>query len=255
MTNIEACSFVAAKYMYITNSMWKHARRTHLSPNNLIYVTEGTLYIEVRGERYAVNKNEFLFLPQGEESIGYRPSTTNTGFYFVLFRTTDSVSLPTHFTVQTPESISELYAMLIKSAYLKNYPQQAVNSLMHCIFYEVNYQLGNNAEPEEKSLAAAIKKYTYDTVFRNTTVHEIAAHFGLSDDYINRVFSRSEHITLKAYMNSKRIKKIEELLISSNTPLKTIADKLGFSSAAALSKFYKYHTGKTISEYREKFLS
>ena len=254
MMNIEACSFVTAKYMYITNSMWKHARRTHLSPNNLIYVTEGTLYIEVMGERYAVSKGEFLFLPQGAESIGYRPSTTNTGFYFVLFRTTDSVSFPTYFTAQSPERISELYAMLIKNAFLNGYPQKALNSLMHCLFYEVDYQLGNNVESEEKSLAAAIKKYSHDTVFRNATVHEIATHFGLSDDYVNRVFSQSEHVTLKAYMNKQRIKKIEELLISSNTPLKTIADKLGFSDAAALSKFYKYHTGKTVSEYRARFL-
>jgi AraC-like DNA-binding protein len=92
-------------------------------------------------------------------------------------------------------------------------------------------------------------------MFRNVTVHDVAIHFGLSDDYINRAFSKSEHITLKAYINKLRVKQIEEYLISTNTSLEVVAKKLSFPNVSALSKFYKYHTGRTITEFRSRFFN
>lgn len=254
MVRPESCHFVNAKYYYVTDTLWRHARRTVSSPHNLILVTEGTLYVEMEGVRYAVNQGEFLYLPHGVESTGYRPSTTHTAFYFVLFKANDSVGFPTHFAVTDMGRVSEMYALLIKRSRDNNYPRQALDMLMRVLFYEVIYQLSHTGERQERTLAESIKKYSRDTAFRNMTIHDVAVHFGFSDDYINRVFTQSEHITLKAYINEVKVKKIEELLISTNTPLKTVAEKLGFSSSAALSKFYKYHTGKTISEYRSKFI-
>ncbi len=258
MSNIESCHFINANFFYVTNTLWKHAPRTVTSPNNLVLVTEGVLYIEMNGQRYTVNQGEFLFFPHGVESIGYRPSSVSTGFYCVMFNSPPEFAFPTHFSLYSLYDINpirDLYSLLIKNAARSDYPRKALDSLMHCLFYEITYQINHTDTQGHEPMSESIKKYVAGTMFRNITVNEVAAHFGLSPDHINRVFSQSEHITLKSYINRVRIHRIEELLISTNTSLSTVAKNLGFSNSTSLSKFYKYHTGKTISEYRSKFIN
>ena len=254
MANIESCEFLNANFFYVTNNIWKHAYRAPTSPNNLIFVTEGTLFIEIQSERYEVNKNEFLYLPLGFESVGFRPVNTDTGFFCVMFKSKES-RLPAHFSVPDSTTIRSMYATLIQKNAISDYPKQCINKIMQCLFYEIQYQASHNDMSPQESLSDNIKKYVISTVFRNITVHDIALHFGLSDDYVTRIFYKYEHITLKAYINQLKIKRIEEYLISTNTSLQVIAKKLSFPNVSALSKFYKYHTGRTITQYRTKFIN
>ena len=126
MHGIESCTLRKANFMYVVNSMWKHAPQMLESRSNLIFVTEGVLYIEMQEVQYTVRPGEFLFLPHGVLSSGYRPSGVPTGFFFAIFDTLLVVDLP--------------------------------------------------------------------------------AHFGFCADYVNRVFLRAEHMTIKAYMVQLRIK-------------------------------------------------
>ncbi len=254
--NVEACKFIAANYFYITNNLWKHAPRTLTSPNNLVFVTEGTLYIKIHNQKYEVNEGEFLFLPLGSESIGYKPSSKPTGFYYVMFTSDGTIDFPTYFAAADANLVRELYLLLIQKAYLSDYSRQGVDAIMHCLFHEIKYQFSHSAvQTQETNLVEKIKNYIRTTIFRNITVHDVAVHFGLSDDYITRLFRKSEHITLKAYINTLKVKRLEEYLISTNTSLATIAKKLGFPNVSALSKFYKYHTGRTISEFHSRFIN
>lgn len=255
MREIEACTFKKANFMYIMNSMWKHAPRTPDSRNNLIFVTEGVLYIEMERVQYTVKPGEFLFLPHGVLSIGYRPSGIPTGFFFAIFDAKKPFSIPTHFTLADTTPIRELYMQLIRAAQNADYPRGGVNALLHALLYEVWYQLNCAGPAADNSLAESVKVYLHETVFRNLTVSDVAAHFGFCPDYINRVFTKAEHMTIKAYITHLKIRRIEEYLVSTNTPVKAIAEKLNFPTPSALSKFYKYHTGKTPEEYRAKFIN
>ena len=254
MNNIDSCEFINANFFYVTNMLWKHAYRSPLSPNNLIFVTEGTLYIEAQNERYEVNENEFLYLPLGLESIGFRPINTHTGYFYVTFKC-KKPQMPTHFSISDTTTVRNLYTTLIQKNALADYPKQCINKIMHCLFYEVQYQSSHSEICPQETLSESIKKYATDTISRNLTVHDIASHFGLSDDHVTRIFFKYEHITLKAYINQLKVKKIDEFLLSTNTPLKVIAKKLSFPNVSALSKFYKYHTGRTITQYRTKFIN
>ena len=260
MEEINSCTFISANFFYNANPLWKHAPRTIYSPNNLILVTEGVLHIMVQDQKYTINQGECLFLPAGIESIGYRPSSAPTAFYCAIFNAPPEFHLPTNFLVGDMNIVRDKYVMLIKAAATHNYPKAALDLLLQCLIYEVLYQL-NNAPLTEESLSqenilpSKIKGYINGTLFRNITVQDIADHFGFSVDYVIRVFSLHENVTPKAYINQLKIKRIEELLMSTNTSLSTIAKKMGFSNSAMLSKFYKYHTGRTTSEYRSKFIN
>ena len=254
MQAIESCILRQTDFLFITNSMWKHAPRVNTSPHNLLFVTEGVLYIELDGVRYTVRSGEFLFLPQSVPSVGYRPSGVPTGFFFATFRTNTPPALPPFFSLPNQAPIRSLYTQLIRAARSPDYPAAGTNALLHALLHEVVYQLHPSSLQHDQSLAEDIKKYVQLTVFRNLTVNDVAAHFGHCSDYINRVFSRTEHITLGTYITRLKIERINQYLLSDSTPIRVIAEQMHFPSPSALTKFYKYHTGQTPEAYRAQFV-
>ena len=100
-----------------------------------------------------------------------------------------------------------------------------------------------------------MKKYIKDTLHRNLTVEDVAHHFGFSAKHANRLFYSVEHTTVKAYFNTHKIKRIEEYLMSTNLSVGELAEKFGFPNVEALHKYFKYHTGKSIKEFRSKFIN
>lgn len=253
MQKIENCSLRSAYFQYITDTMWKPGRRNEDSPNSFIFVTEGALYFEAMGTRYAVNPGECLFLPHGVPSVGYRTSAVPTGRFIVSFHTAGTASAPAHFALADPHPVRELLTQLVKAAYHADFPREGLDAMLHAVFYILYYQQNTSAEASKNSLADSIREYVHNSITRNTTVSSVAAHFNLTSDYVNRTFSRAEHISLKTYINRLQIKRIEEYLISPNVQVQTVAQKMSFPSLQALSKFYKYHTGRTLEEYRTQF--
>jgi len=75
----------------------------------------------------------------------------------------------------------------------------------------------------------------------------------LDKDYnaASNTFSESEGTTLEKYIMEYRIEKAKELLVYTNDTLEDIAYKLGFSSAAHLSRQFKANTGLNPSYFKD----
>ena len=254
MPAIESCSLQNAYFQYITNTMWKPGPRNDDAPNNLIFVTEGALYIEALGVRYAVTPGECLFLPHGTPSVGYRPSAVPTARFIIAFHTAENAASPAKITVPNLRPVRDLFNQIVKYAYCADFPRAGLDAMLHALLYTLQYQHRAPSDNTDDSLADSIKEYVHTSITRNPTVNTVAAHFSLSPDHINRVFSRAEHVTLKNYINQLQIERIEEYLISPNVSIQAVAKKMNFPSLSALSKFYKYHTGRTPEEYRSGFV-
>ena len=255
MDFVRNCTYWKTQYLYVTNPVWSHAPRTSYSRHNLIFVTEGVLYIEMDGIRHEVREGQCIYLKKGHASAGYRPSGVKTGFYYVLFDCDGSEpSFPNCFALQDDKNVRELFFQLVSRLGYSDYPLEAMSSLMHAIFYEVLYQQQPHTEAAT-SLAKSIKAYVHGSIHRHLTVNDIALHFNLCPDYVSRVFYKSERVPLKKYITDLRIRRIEEYLSSANHTIQTTSDVMGFQSASALCKFYKYHTGSSPSEFRRRFYS
>ena len=253
MDRIESCTYHKAQFLYVTNPMWSHAPRISESKHNLIFVTDGVLYIEQDGIRYQVGAGQCLFLEKGHVSMGYRPSGVSTGFYYAIFNCSDSPPpFPRCFTPHEPKNVRELFSQLVSRVGYPDYPAPAMDALLRTLFYEVLYQLREH-EPAATSLAKSIKSYIHGSSHRNITVNDIALHFGFCPDHLSREFYRSEHVYLKKYITDVRIRRIEEYLSSANHTLQTTAHTMGFQSVSALCKFYKYHQACHFSRILSSF--
>ena len=257
MRRFETCKLNIANFFYVNSSSWQYAKRRPESLHNIVFVTEGTLYMELEGKRYAIKKNEFLFMPHGSNSRGYRASDEPTCFYHIIFSSETVPDFETYFSIANTENIRTLYALLTDVSRNRDYSREAKDGILRLLLYEIAYQHSRNdiqTESTAVTIVAQMKRYIQNSLHRNLTVEDVANHFGFSAKHASRLFYSGEHTTIKTYHSMFRIKAIEEHLRSTNIPIVDLAKKMGFANADALHRYYKYHTGRTIKEFHSKFI-
>lgn len=57
----------------------------------------------------------------------------------------------------------------------------------------------------------------------------------------------------KTMITDKRLAYIESMLINTNDSIKDIAEKCGFDDENLFLKYFKYHEGKTSTQFRDEF--
>jgi AraC-like DNA-binding protein len=68
--------------------------------------------------------------------------------------------------------------------------------------------------------------------------------------HISNLFSTVEGVTIEQYFINQKIEKTRELLVYDELTLTEIADRLGYSSVAHLSRQFKKITGMTPSQFK-----
>src|SRR5690606_706300 len=90
---------------------------------------------------------------------------------------------------------------------------------------------------------------------KRMTVEQIAYRCGFSERHLMRGFKASTGLTLHQYSNEVRMRRAMSALQNENTPLKVLADELGFSSPSAFSVAFRQNVGCTPSEFRHRMLA
>ena len=83
------------------------------------------------------------------------------------------------------------------------------------------------------------------------TLHDIAGHIHLCESECTRLFKRHMNTTLFSYLQEYRIERSLEYL-SSNTSIKTVAEKAGFDDPNYYSKVFSRVKGCSPREYRKR---
>ena len=99
----------------------------------------------------------------------------------------------------------------------------------------------------------AIKKLVYysDELERPNFSSYISKKVNYNYNYLSKVFSEMEGITMEKYFILQRIERVKVLLISGQMSLSEIAYKLYYSSVAHLSNQFKKVTGLTPFNFRQ----
>jgi len=80
----------------------------------------------------------------------------------------------------------------------------------------------------------------------------VAAHVGVSEDYLRHVFKQREGRTLNQELNRLRIERAKELLRHSRLPLKDIAEQCGFQTDRYFCTRFAETAGLTPGEFRNQ---
>lgn len=95
--------------------------------------------------------------------------------------------------------------------------------------------------------------YIYDNIYSEIRVQDIAAHIGITPQYISRLFKKQVGVTLSDYIMTRRIQTAENMLKYTDYAPIDIANYLCFSSQSHFIAAFKKHTGLTPKQYREKY--
>ena len=121
-------------------------------------------------------------------------------------------------------------------------------------FEVLGFELIDN---EKDKLVAQIKTKVIELVHYSdlNEIHQslmniIAADLHKEYNYLSRLFSDVEGITIEKYIIQQKIEKVKELLEYGELNINEIAFKMGYSSSAHLSTQFKAVTGKSPSQYK-----
>jgi AraC-like DNA-binding protein len=120
----------------------------------------------------------------------------------------------------------------------------------------------NNFLSTEKKteILESLIKYVEDNkiyLTKDLTIHDIAREIKINSNYISFVLNNDMKSNFATFINSYRINKAKEVLVSdeySNLTIEAISEIVGFKSKSSFNNSFKNIVGKTPSEYKKDFL-
>lgn len=95
-----------------------------------------------------------------------------------------------------------------------------------------------------------IVEYLKQNYSRDIDLTSVAEDVGLSYSYVRQVFRNNSNLSITEYINSLRISKSCELLVTTNMNIKDIALQVGYNNLQSFSRFFKNQEGISPREYK-----
>lgn len=176
----------------------------------------------------------------------------------VVYETIEKRLLPLCTVVLTPSDLpvgprhhggaNQLASAL---AYYLSLGESVDDAMLHAQTYlkalPADYAEGNSRSEELYNQFLNAVEHYYN---RYADVAFYAEQLNVSARYLGQVTRRTVNRSPKAIIDERIISEITMLLTSTNRPLKEIAQRLGFSSQAHLSRFFKKHKGLSPTDYQ-----
>ncbi len=219
----------------------------------IIFMYEGTAWICEDGTEYILNKDDMLFLEPSKEHYGFRTSENFVSFSWIHFHTDCEKykNLPKYFHISNSTALKALFSQCLHIVNTPIYDNVCADLYTALYIEEIIY--GTKNFVSQNYLASQIKEYITLNTEKSICIKNIAKQFGYHENHISRVFKNAYGITLKKYIDCRKLEYSKTLLNTTLYPIGQISQMLSFKSENHFIKFFKYHTHITPSEYRNTF--
>ncbi len=97
------------------------------------------------------------------------------------------------------------------------------------------------------------KAYINNHIREKIQLEDVAAEVGLNPSYLSRLFSEKEGITMRQYINKKKLERAANMLKYSDLALASVASHFSFSSQSYFAGLFRKEYGVGPMEYRKTF--
>ena len=104
----------------------------------------------------------------------------------------------------------------------------------------------------KQQVVANVQKYIRHNLDKRLSLHDLAAIFYLSPNYLSQLFTRYAGEGFVEYITAERIRAAREMLKKGTEPIYEIAEKLGFKSAFYFSKVFKKAEGISPRDFLQQ---
>ncbi|HIW71581.1 MAG TPA: AraC family transcriptional regulator [Candidatus Levilactobacillus faecigallinarum] len=255
---------------YFADAGWRHKDITNDGDYELFIMLSGNAFIQIGDVKYALSEHDCLLIPPHIRHIGYQGSSNGTVYYWMHFFPSGTVTtaytvnlagkaaeitLPQKFKPTNFERLALLIRQLLDSANDKNSSALATNYFISSILIELSHQFIMTTRPTSKSSSRfeLIKNWIRIHSHENLTVARTAAEFQMTPVYLTQLFKTYEGITTIHFINSIKINQAQELLLTTDKSVKTVALELGFRNEKYFLRVFKNMTSLTPTQFRNSY--
>lgn len=105
---------------------------------------------------------------------------------------------------------------------------------------------------DTNQLVELCKKYIFEHIGEEISRTDIAAHVGLSPEYLSSYFKKESGRTLSEFIKHERVAFAKRLLHHTNLPISVITENVGFDSLSYFSTVFRSVVGCSPREYRQR---
>ena len=218
---------------------------------DVTFVLSGNMEYIINGERILLSSGDAIVIPPNSQRgrVASQKPTNYCSF---------NVLIPEGFlpiiSGRIPKCINSsiVYMIELFTAEWKSKEQYYLNRCSS-VFTYLYFHLANSYSSQNNLHIKKIKSYIEGHLFEKITLDHIAKEVYLAPQYCCHLFHREMGVTIVDYILSQRLEHAKQLLLSENTPLNLLAEKLGFSNYNYFSRVFKKKTGMSPSQYRKIF--
>jgi AraC-like DNA-binding protein len=229
--------------------MPEHPREHHFS--ELIYVTEGEYRVAVEGCPSACTAGSMCFYPPGTPHVPHESYRQPPRLFVAQWR-----GGPTEAPWDSPFVASDPHGRVLSAlTWVWNTMPLAPDQrrrmhrhLWNACTSEIERSLLSPDEPTDPAhKAALLLRHKPEYRFN---LEELGRHVGLSPWQLSRRFREAFGLPPMKYLKRLRLEKALNLIRTTQLPLKTIADRVGYSTGQHLSREIHRAFGRPPSELR-----
>ena len=215
----------------------------------LFCVISGEVYISNSKKR--INKNCIILIKKFSRIK--LEIKDNTEIVHIVFTASDifpSLSSSDNLLILENFGNFSLINKLYRFASKKNHGFGIKEALLLELLYDINdYSIAAHSE-------IALYKRACDWIEKNSakaiTSQDVAAAVNCSRAHLNRIIKTISGECLSDAVARCRLERVKNLCDGGNISVSEIANRLDFCSAELLCKFFRYHEGISITEYKKK---
>lgn len=256
--------------IYMINCGYEDCRPNFMCPPHkrtyyiLHYVTKGTGFYEVNGNRFTVNEGDLFFIYPGETVSYYSPDAAHPwSFCWIGFSGSMAYKYFTDTGIKTKTYIMPLNdrGFLSNIQNCIDYTDANCDSisqyrltgyLMNMLEILQNHCIKKKKVQQSSTLADRAVRYVEFNYMNSIKTKDIAAHLSVDRTYLYRIFQKYMHISPEQYLIQYRIGKAVELMEEKRYSVTEISNFVGIHDVYHFSKMFKKNTGLSPSAYQKQ---
>ena len=235
-------------------------RRDYFPPNLVIFIRQGCLHVEYRGNIFDAQKGDVVLLDCSEPH--YYHAKDGLEFLYIHFDGLNSHDICHYILDKSGPLIrqdsnlligKELYDMVEFYKRDDLEPMIQSSARIHRIFEHLLTQDRLHFQDHTEDPIAAAIRYIRGNIGKDISLQDLAERANLSTFYFAHCFKEETGFAPMEYIINTRLERARELLAQTNMPVGEVAYEVGYSSTSSLNNMFVKREGISPRQYRNRF--
>ena len=216
---------------------------------DLTFLLEGTMHWKINGKAFTVNAGYVFLIPKF--SLREREPVENCHYYSFNFFCDDEIELP---SLIENGVTNEIRLLLSACDEINKSVLDSTKPLEHTLEALLSIVISNFDANKMPPVVQTIKLYIAQHIRQPLNLEEITNSTFFSTVHCSSVFKRETGQSIIDYALDEKIR-LAKRYIFENTPLRQVAEAVGFSDYNYFSRMFKKRTGVTPMQYKHSLTS